>query len=637
MNESDSSSVQHTLTLQQALEIAVQHHNAGRLPEAEGIYQQILQTVPDQPDTLHLLGLVSHQMGKNDIAVELIAKALAIKPDFAEAHYGLGLSLHSLGNLDEAVASYQKALAINPDYIEAHNNLGSAFKDLHKLDDAIASFGKAIALKPDHANALFNLGNAHHYELRNLGEAVANYQKALTIKPDFVEAHNNLGNALQDLGKLDESMASYRKAMTIDPNYTDAHSNLIFIQDLISDVDQVTQQAERKRWNDKFILPLADRIKPHTNNRDPERRLRIGYVSADFRRHSACQGFASLILDHDRDQFDVICYVGNTTSDAITKSLRSAATLWRPTTGMSDEQLAQSIRDDAIDILVDLSGHTGSNRLTVFGHKPAPLQVTGVGHLPPGLTTIDYRLTTKLATPPEEENVYPEAPIYLKTFFGSMMLPDIPSVGPSPCVENGTITFGGLGRLNKVSDDVFALWAKVLLNVSGSRLLLKYSQLDNPSIRRRIKDVFSGFGIAEDRLILLGKTNQREHLEAYRRVDIALDSFPHGGGITTLESLWMGVPVIGLVCSNSVTQRVAKFICQPVGLEDWIVNDTDEYLNRAVKWAGRKDDLLKIRQDLRQRTSDCYSDFTPDVEKSYRLIWKRWCNGEEASSLHPLS
>ena len=824
----------------QSLEIAVQHHSAGRLSEAENLYQKILKSDPNHPTALHLLGLIAHQVGKNGVAVDLMTKALSIKPDYVEAHGNLGNAYSRLGKLAEAVASYRKALAIKPDYAdahgnlaaalqglgkldealihyhkalairpeysEAHSNLGTAFRELGKLDEAVTSFQKAaslnpnyanahnglglalqemgkheeaadcyqqaIAIKPDFAEAHCNLGatlqklgkldeavascrkalsinssfaEAHNnlgiafkeqgeFEaalssfkmalattpnyceaLNNLGstlhnmgrfdeavvsynkalsinpdyasaysnlgatlhgqgklnEAVSNCQKALALKPDFADAHNNLGNALKDLGRtngaissyqkavsirpdnaeaysnmgtafqelgeLEEALSSCSKAISINPDFAMAHSNLIFIQDLYPDIEQSEQQAERKRWNDKFILPLAGQIRAHTNNRDPDRRLRIGYVSADFCHHSARLGFGPLIMDHDRNNFEVFCYDASIVHDDVSDALRAAATDWRYIVSMSDEQLAQTIRDDAIDILIDLSGHTRGNRLKVFGLKPAPLQATGIGHMAPGLTTLDYRLTTDRLTPPEKEKYHPESPIYLETFFGFTPPSNSPPVGPLPCRKNGTITFGYLGRVSRVSDEALALWARILRDLSGSRLVLKYSQLDDQTAQQNIKERFSALGITEDRLTLLGKTDQPEHLDAHNHVDLVFDTFPHGGGMTTMDSLWMGIPVIGLLNPERASGRISDCICHPVTLDEWIARSPEEYYAIAIRWAKRVNELADIRQGLRQRLTDVYFRFPHDVEKSYRHIWRRWCVGEASSPLYPHS
>ncbi|NQU59093.1 MAG: tetratricopeptide repeat protein [Rhodospirillales bacterium] len=624
------------LVIQESLALATQHHTAGRLSEAETLYQQILRANPNQPDAIHLLGVLAYQGGQYDSAVELISKALAIKPDYPEASYNLGNTLKKLHRPDVAIASYHKALAINPDYFEAHNNLGLALKDLNKLDEAVASYHKALAIKPNFAEAHNNLGFALN-ALNKLDEAVESYRQALAINPNLAEAHYNLGNNLLASGKLIDAAASFRKALTNRPEYHEAHSNLIFLQDFIPDIDQKAQQNERRLWNSTFILPLADKIQAHSNNRDPARPLRIGYVSADFRDHSACLGFAPLIMEHKRQDFEVICYDATISGDHVSASLRTAATHWRDIRDSDDDQLAAMIRVDAIDILVDLSGHTRGNRLGVFARKPAPLQVTGIGHLAPGASTIDYRLTTPQMTPPNEETIYPEKPLYLETYFGFTPAPDAPPVGPPPCLKNGFITFGFLGRFIKISDDVLALWARILQDTAGARLLLKFSQLDDPAARQKIVETFSGLGIGVDRLVLMGRTEQGEHLEAHNLVDIVLDSFPHGGGITTMDSLWMGVPVIGLLDTTKAGGRIIDGICHPVGLEDWVAGSREEYRAIALKQAGQAGELGQIRQELRRRVADVYGRFPGAVEKAYRLIWQRWCQGETPSALYPLS
>ena len=588
--------------IQQALDLAIQHHSAGRLTEAESIYLQIMKADPNQPVAVHLLGVIAFQVGKNDMAVDLINMAITLDPGYADAHSNLGNALQELGKLDDAVASYNKALAIKPDFADAYSNLGKALKKLKRLDEAMAS-----------------------------------YHKALEIRPDYAEAHNNLGNVLKDLGKLDEAVASYDRALAIKPNYVEAHSNLIFLQDFFPDIDQVSQQKERERWNSNFILPLHKNIEPHNNDKNPERLLRIGYVSADFRSHSAHAGFGPLIIDHDRNNFEVICYDATIVSDDVSATLRAAATHWRYIKNMSDAELANTMRNDAIDILVDLSGHTHGNRLKVFGYKPAPLQLSGIGHLAPGISTIDYRLTTAQITPPVEENIYPEKPIYLDTYFGFTPPPDTLPVIPPPCLQNGFITFGFFGRFSKTSDETFALWAKILQGIPDSQLLLKYKELDDPDTRKKINEMFSGLGIDEERLILLGKTDQQGHLEAHNRVDIVLDTAPHGGGITTLESLWMGVPVIGLMDATKAVCRLIDCIVRPVGLQDWVAHNGEEYCAIATQWAGRTEELAQIRQQLRQRVCDVYFKFPQDVEKSYRLIWQRWCAGEKPAPLYPVS
>ncbi|OHC76827.1 MAG: hypothetical protein A3G18_03465 [Rhodospirillales bacterium RIFCSPLOWO2_12_FULL_58_28] len=676
---------------------AIGLHRAGRLQEAEAVYKALLEKDPSNAEALHYLGLIAHQIGRNDLAAELIGKSLAIddrqavhhynfgevlralgrvdqavaayrrvleinpqsaeahnsigvvleeqgrggeavesyrrslalNPGYAEAHFNLGNALRGIGCTDEAIASYRLALGINPAYAAAHTNLGVALESQNRIDEAIQSYLRA----PDFANALNNLGVARQKQGR-LEEAIASYRRALEIDPAFAEALSNLGSVLGDKGLVSESIACFRRALEIDPSFAAAHSNVIFNQFYDPSVDMAGQQDERRRWNERFALPLASRIKPHANSRVPHRRLRIGYVSADFKRHSACQGFAPLIIDHDRSRFDVVCYVGNSATDAMTETLRAAVALWRPVFGMADGDLAEVIRNDGIDILVDLSGHTNGNRLLVFAEKPAPVQVTGIGDMAPGLSAIDYRITMPAYTRPEEEHLFPEKPIYMRTCFGFAPPAAAPPVVPPPCLESGAVTFGCLNRFSKVSDDALSLWAGILHDVDGARLLIKYGQMDEPAIRRRVIDFFSGEGIAEDRLILLGRTPQPEHLKTYGRVDIALDTFPQGGGMTTLESLWMGVPVVGFADDVKIDSRMIRVFCEPLGLHDWVAAGADEYRQIAVIMAGRTDMLAELRRELRGRVLDLYSGFVKDMERAYGVIWKRWCDGEKPSPLH---
>lgn len=584
--------------IQPLLNQAVQFHTTGRLAEAEQIYQQVLQTDPVHPVALHLLGVIFHQRGDNERAIDLIGKALTLRPDYDEALNNLGNAFQELGKMEEAVESYRKSLAANPRYFRAYNNLGNALLKQRKTFDAVES-----------------------------------YRKALEILPDYPEALNNLGMALQNLGEHREAENCFRQAITVDPACDAAHSSLIFLQDLFGEVHQAEQQAERKRWDQAFIAPLADKILPHLNDRNPDRRLCIGYVSADFFNHSAYQGFAPLILNHDRQHFDVICYDGSSVEDDIGANLKPAATGWRDIRRLSDDQLAETIRADGVDILVDLSCHTGGNRLKAFGLKPAPVQVTGVGHLAPGISTIDYRLTTAVITPPEEEGLYPEKPVYLGTYFG-FSPDDMPPVGPSPLQINGFLTFGFLGRPSKINEETFAMWARIVGDVPGSRMLLKHGGLDDPTIRQKTIDTFATFGISEDRLILYGRTDRPAHIAVHNQVDIILDTFPHGGGITAMESLSMGTPIIGISDANKASGRIIAMLCHPLGLDDLVATDPDDYYRRALEWAAQKDTLGDLKRGLRQRVRDVYSRFPHQVEQAYRTIWKRWCTGEAPTAVH---
>ena len=434
---------QQSLTLQQAIDLGVQHHNAGRLPEAESIYKQILQSDPDQPVALHLLGVIAHQVGKNDTAVDLIARALALKPDFPEAH----------------------------------NNLGNALKNLEKLDEAVAS-----------------------------------YHKALAIKPDYADAHNNLGVALQGLGKSEDAIASYHKALAIKPDYAKVHSNLIFCLNSKADCTISDLFAEARRFGAMVAtkeIPVAD----HANNPDPDRRLRVGLVSGDFRYHSISQFLDNVLSEIDVEKLEIFAYATSTKKDAMTAHLKRNVPHWRDVAGMDDRALTAKIVEDGIDILVDLSGHTAHNRLQMFARKPAPVQVTWLGFGgTTGIDAIDFILCDKWVIPPENEKYFSEKPWRLPDTWLCYSPPEIEEeVTKPPALNNSYVTFGCFNNLSKLSDAVVPCWSDILHGVPDSRLYLKTKHLGEAPVRDRILSEFASYGIPAERLLLHGRADIGDH------------------------------------------------------------------------------------------------------------------------------
>lgn len=615
--------------ISQTYGLAVDHHHNGRIVEAAKLYRKVLETDGSHPASLHNLGVIVMGDGDPGQAVALFDKAIAAQPDYARAFASKGMALFQLGLMDDALEAFRQSLVLHPNDPQVLFNIGNVQKEMGDTDEAIANYREALRFAPEDFDTLNNLG-ALLLDQKHADDARGYFQTIVEMAPQSAEARHNLGSALIHLAVPEQAAACFNKALDLNPNYRDAHSSLIFVQDMILDIDQAEQQMERQRWDEKFIQPLKGQIRPPNNNRDPERLLRIGYVSADFRRHSACQGFAPLIFEHDHQNFDVICYDASPNHDGISQVLQAAATGWRDIRSLSDEQVADTIRNDGIDILVDLSGHTRDNRLTVFGYKPAPLQVTGIGHLASGLSSVDYRLTTTVITPPEEEHLYPEKPIYLDTYFGFTPPPSSPPVGSSPILENGVITYGFLGRPTKITDQALTMWARILGGVEGSRMLFKHERLDDPDHRQKMMDYFSERGIDAERLILLGSTDQNTHLLAHNRVDILLDAFPHGGGITALESLLMGVPILGVRDPDKASGRIIASINHPLGLDDWTAETLEDYYQIAVRWAAKPQELAALRQELRPRVSATFNRFRQAVETAYRKIWRKWCDGDNA-------
>jgi protein O-GlcNAc transferase len=498
------SSLPLAMTISEAFQMALQRHQAGRFAEAEALYRQILTVQPEHADALHLLGVAAHQTGRHDLAVGWIRQAIALnpkhstaysnlgevcralgrmdeaidayrraielKPDHTEAHNNLGVALKAAGRMDEAIAAYRRTLELRPDYPEAHNNLGNALAGQGKIEEAIAMYRRALELKPDYAEACNNLGTELAGQ-RKLGEAIAVYQRALKLRPDYPEAHNNLGVALKDLGELDEAMAACRRSLELKPDQSWTHSNLIYMLHFHPGHDDGTISEERDRWNRRFGGGFKRLVQTQAN--DPAvagRRLRIGYVSPDFREHPVGRHMLPLFQNHDDRDFEILCYSGVTRSDRLTEELRQLAREWRSTVGVGDEALAEMIRRDGVDILVDLTQHMAENRLPVFARQPAPVQVSFAGYPDgTGLEAIEYRISDRyLEADRVDGEMGPREQVRLIDSFWCYDPCGMEvEVNPLPALESGLVTFGCLGNFCKVNDSVLRLWARALGKVSG--------------------------------------------------------------------------------------------------------------------------------------------------------------------------
>ena len=408
-------------------------------------------------------------------AVASFRQALRARPDYAVAHSNLGNALREQGELDAAVASFREAVRLRPDFAEAYNNLGSVLQQQGRLEEAEACLRQALRLKPDSCRGRLQPGYRCCGSGRRSRRRSPAISEAVRLKPDYAEAHANLGNGLMERGQLDDAIAAYRTALQLKPDAAHIHSNLVRILHYHPGYDPQAIREECRRWNARHAEPLQKDIRPHTNLPDPERRLRIGYVSPDFRDHVDSFFTVPLLSNHDHRQFEIFCYAQVARPDALTERLRGYADVWRSIVGLSDAQAADLVRSDQIDILVDLKLHTADNRLLVFARKPAPVQVAWLGYPgTTGLSTIDYRLTDPYLDPPGLfDAFYSEESLRLPdTFWCYDPLTDQPSVNALPALESGAITFGCLNNFCKVNDGCLALWARVLRAVPRSRLLL---------------------------------------------------------------------------------------------------------------------------------------------------------------------
>ena len=616
------------VTVPEAFALAREHHQAGRLAEAEGLYTRILAVAPDHADCLHLMGVLANQTGRSDLAVRLIGEALARDGGDAAYHSNLGNALHALGRLDEAGGSYRRALALKPDYAGAHYNLASLLQAQGRCEEALGHFERALALWPEHPDLHSNCGAAL-MELGRLSEAMARFERALALKPGLAEARNNLGKVCQELGRMAEAEAHYREALRLRPDYAEAHSNLLMTLTYLLDRSADRLLAEHREYGRRHDGPVL----PHANSRAPGRRLRIGYVSGDFRRHVVGGFFEPVLAAHDRVAVSLHLYSETRRPDGVTAHFKTMADGWRDTAGLGDEALAAQIRADGIDILVDLAGHSAFNRLPVFALKPAPVQVTWLGYPgTTGLAAMDYRLVDPVSDPEDSADTHAtEALVRLNDGF----LCYRPPPAPEPECEPGPLTFGSFNNLNKLSQPVQALWAELLHRLPDARLLLKSRQLADPAVARSLRSAFEKRGIAGERLDLRGWTATSEaHLGTYRRLDVALDPFPYAGTTTTCEALWMGVPVVTLAGDRHAARMGASLLSR-MGLEELIAADEAEYLEIAASLAADPGRRARLRAELRPRmAASPLADadaLTRRLETAYRTMWRRWCDGERAA------
>ena len=590
---------------------------------------------PSYGEAWNNLGTALRRDGDLEAAADAHMEALRLRPDFVAARVNLGDVLQGLGRLEEAVEAYKVALAFHADFPLAHNNLAGALQKQGQLDDAIRHYEAAIAAAPDYVEAHSNLGSALEGSGR-FEAAEAAYRKAIAINPEYAWAHTNLGSTLKSLGRLEAAAACHRKALSLDPTLVDAHSNLIFLLDFDPAADVAAQQAERRRWAEAHagaVVAATD----HANDRDPDRPLRVGYVSADFRHHSAARSFGPVVLNHTAEAVETVCYSTTLRHDDMTERFRAAAAEWHEVIGLTDDALAAKIRDDRIDILVDLPGHTAGNRLLAFARKPAPLQVSGWGSATgTGLAAMDYLMSDAVVVPDDEAHLYAEEIVHLPCYMGYLAPEGAPKVAPPPSVTSGHVTFGCFNRSEKLTPASLGLWADILRRAPDARLLLKAREYEDAAVRDAILRVLGERGVAAERIEFAGNTSQGEHLAALARVDVVLDPTPHGGGISTFEALWMGVPVVTLL-GDTVVGRASGSILIAAVLEEMVAVSADGYRETALRLAADQQGLAAWRGKLREAVATSpmgdAGQYVAAVESAYRRIWKNWCGAESQVSV----
>jgi predicted O-linked N-acetylglucosamine transferase (SPINDLY family) len=606
-----------------------------RPAEALDSFDGALAVNPNFADALNNRGNALRDLGRPAEALDSFDKALAVNPNYVEALNGRGAILSLSRDFDAAIASFQRALAIRPNYPEALTNLAAARLDLNGgLGQALAELDRALALAPGLVEAWVGRGHALQ-QCNQLSEAVVCFERALSLDPRCGRAHALLGLCLAGLGRIDEAIARFDDALAIKPDFEEAISLKIFVLDFAPGAGFAEQRDARKMWWDRIGSRVsAPSREPHPNIRDPHRRLVLGYVSSDFREHSAAHAFKPVLQHCDRARFEIVCYSGSPLQDRMTEAFRGMAEQWRDASQWSDDRLADQIRRDAVDILIDLSGHTNGHRLGVFARKPAPIQVHGWGHgTPPGLLTIDYVFSDPVTIPAPVRGLFHEAIYDLPCMLTLDPLPATVLRAELPALANGFITFGVFNRISKISDAAVEIWAQILDRLPRSKLLVKDHAIHDALVRDNLLARFARFGLASERIELLGATSRPDHLSALNRVDICLDPFPQNGGVSTWEALQMGVPVVARL-GSTLSSRVAGAILSSIGMQDWVAESASDYLEIAVAQGSRLGQLADLRRALPGRIAASAAGnpvaYADEVGKAYRSMWQNYCAAEGA-------
>ena len=588
-------------------------------------FQKTAQLLPNDAVAHYNLGVAQKSVGRLDEAVASYRRAISLKPDYVEAHYNLGNALKQLGRLEGAAQSYRRAVQLKPDHAEAHYSLGVVLQNLDQLDGAVASYRRALQLKPDNAEAHYNLGSI----LQDMGkpvEAESCYRRVLEIKPDHAEAHHNLGIILQLFGHIDEAVASYRRALQILPDSLDTQSKLLLTINYATGLSPADHLTEARQYGRMAARKVTARFSAWQCEANPER-LRVGLVSGDLRSHPVGFFLESLLAHLDPSRVELIAYPTVNMEDKLSARIKTCLAAWKPLFGLNDAAAARLIHGDGVHVLIDLSGHTAYNRLPVFAWKPAPVQVTWLG-LPAttGVTEMDYVLGDPWSIPAECEGQFSEAVWRLPESYVCLTVPSqTVEVGPLPALATGAVTFGSFNNLTKMNDTVVAVWSRILEAVPGSRLLLKAKQLSDAAVCAQTRQRFAAHGIAPERLQLQGiLASRNEHLATYHQVDIALDTFPYPGVTTSVEALWMGVPVLSMQ-GDRFLSCTASSIAHNAGLPEWIAAGQDDYVAKAVRFSADLQRLAALRAGLREQVLASPLFDAPRFAKNFEdALWGMW-------------
>lgn len=604
------------------------YRRAGRPDQAALAYQSVLKINPRHVGGVFNLGLAWWSMARWDEARQCFEAALRLDPNLIEAQNHLGYCLQRLGKLGDAITAYKRVLEIDPRYVRGYHNLGLAYAARGSYDESLKQFHTALSIRPDYAEAHNSLG----VTLEAMGkseEALKHYQRAVQLKPQFSDALNNLGIAYTESARHGEAIEVRRMALSIDPSKAHVHSNLLLTMNYAAGVTDGQLFEEHREWGRRHAEPLAGQRAPHGNAKDPGRRLVVGYVSADFRDHTVSRFALPLLENHDRSAVRVVGFSCTGRPDEVTGRMKRFADKWHAVSHLDDAALAELVRSEVVDILVDLSGHTAGNRLLTFARKPAPVQMSMFGYPnTTGMGAIDYRVTDARSDPAgQTEKWTTERLLRLPgPAYCYAPPPDTPEPGPLPADAAGHVTFASLNNPAKLTDEVVQTYAEVLATVPRAKLVVLTGRGGFGS--KSIGEKFKAAGLPESRLELLPRQGRADYFALHQRVDVCLDPFPYNGGVTSCDSLWMGVPFVTLA-GTSYRSRQGLSLLTNVRLADLAARSADHYVETAARLADDPETLRELRETLRDRMRESplldARGYARSLEGAYRRAWAEYC------------
>lgn len=602
-----------------------------RYDQARDSFEHVVARAPDLAVAHLNLGNALAELERHAEACTAFETALARRPDFAEAHNGLGVALVRRNRYEEAARHFREAIRLRADMVEAYTGLSDALRLMGQPEAALGCCEAGLRIRPDDAAAHIVLGQAQA-KLGRHREALAAFERALELQPDLAGAHNELGGALHLWGRHAEATHHGLRALTLAPDKDAIASVQLFNLHYDPHLGAAEVAASHRAFGERFEAPLQSAWTAHTNVPDPNRTLKIGFVSADFRNHPVGYFMADLIGALAGCDLELYAYATHKKDDSLTERIRPHFAAWRNVLRMDDEKLAEQIRADGIDVLVDLAGHTDGNRLLAFARKPAPVQVTYLGYFnTTGLAAMDYILSNDWLLPSQEECLYTETPWRLPDAHLCFSPPGVQvEVSELPARRSGEVVFGCFNKIEKVNDKVIACWTRILAAVPNGKLHLKASGLSDPAVAEAWRNRLVGHGIPAARLIMESGSGFEDYLRSFNEIDIALDPFPYNGGTVTVHALWMGVPVLALHGDHYVA-HMGESILRTIGLPEWVAMDEDDYVAKAVAFTTDLDALARVRRSLRERllaSPICDAPrFAGNLEAAFREMWRLWCKG----------